>query len=43
MVFKNIIMLDSQLQMSILSWRNHIDIRKNMYTDDIISEQQHKV
>jgi len=41
MEFKDITTVDLQLQTSVLSWRNHIDIRKNMYTDSIITEQQH--
>jgi len=28
--------------MQILEWRNHPNVRKNMYTDHFISEQEHK-
>lgn len=42
MVFKDITTVDLQLQMQVREWRNHIDIRKNMYTDNIITEQEHE-
>ena len=41
MLFKNIIDVDTDLQYAVLQWRNHIDIRKNMYTDDIITRDEH--
>jgi UDP-4-amino-4,6-dideoxy-N-acetyl-beta-L-altrosamine N-acetyltransferase len=43
MTFKDITTVNKELQLAIREWRNHINIRKNMYTDSIISEQQHQV
>lgn len=42
MTFKNITTINPELQLAVREWRNHIDIRKNMYNDDIISTQQHQ-
>ena len=41
MIFKNITTVEQKLQLEALKWRNYIDIRKHMYTDSIISEQEH--
>ena len=41
MIFKNILDVDKKLQNMVLNWRNHIDIRKNMYTDTIITLEEH--
>jgi UDP-4-amino-4,6-dideoxy-N-acetyl-beta-L-altrosamine N-acetyltransferase len=41
MIFKDIQEVDKKLQFEILEWRNHIDIRKNMYTDTLISIETH--
>jgi len=41
MIFKDITTVNKELQLSVREWRNHIDIRKNMYTDSIISIAQH--
>ena len=41
MTFIDITTANQDLKESVLSWRNHIDIRKNMYTDDIITIQNH--
>jgi len=42
MKFKDITTVDSEIQLAVREWRNHIDIRKNMYTDKIISVKEHK-
>jgi len=42
MTFKDITTVDLKLQLAVREWRNHIDIRKNMYTDNIISLEQHQ-
>lgn len=42
MIFKDITTVDLELQLAVRGWRNHIDIRKNMYTDNIISAEQHQ-
>ena len=42
MIFRDITVADSQLQLEILTWRNHNEIRKNMYTDTTISIGIHK-
>ena len=41
MIFKNIIDVNTDLQYAVLQWRNYIDIRKNMYTDDVITRDEH--
>ena len=42
MIFKDITTVNQELQLAVREWRNHIGIRKNMYTDNIISVQQHQ-
>ena len=42
MIFNDITTVNQELQLAVREWRNHIDIRKNMYTDNIISVQQHQ-
>jgi len=41
MFFKNLLEVDSNLQLKIREWRNHIDIRKHMYNDQIITIDEH--
>lgn len=42
MTFKDITTINLELQLAVREWRNHIDIRKNMYTDNIISAEEHQ-
>lgn len=42
MTFKDIITVNQDLQLAVRDWRNHQDIRKNMYTDEIITIEQHQ-
>ena len=41
MKFINILDLDNTKRMEVREWRNHDDIRKNMYSDTFISEDEH--
>lgn len=43
MIFKDITTVDKKLQLEVLEWRNHIDIRKNMYTDTTIAIKTHEL
>ena len=43
MEFKNITTVSAELQMLVLTWRNHVDIRTCMYTGSIISQQTHQL
>jgi len=42
MRFVDLTTADLELQLTVREWRNHPDIRKNMYTDEIISLEQHQ-
>jgi len=42
MRFLDMTMAKQDLQLKVREWRNHPEIRKNMYTDNIISLTQHK-
>lgn len=42
MTFKDITTVNPELQLAVREWRNHIDIRKNMYNDNIISVEEHQ-
>lgn len=41
MKFNDITKVDKTLQLEVLYWRNHLNIRQNMYTDKIISTKEH--
>lgn len=42
MKFVDLTTADLELQLIVRDWRNHPDIRKNMYTDEIITLEQHQ-
>ncbi|MBL4759711.1 MAG: UDP-4-amino-4,6-dideoxy-N-acetyl-beta-L-altrosamine N-acetyltransferase [Mariprofundaceae bacterium] len=42
MEFKDILSAGLAQQEAVLEWRNHINVRKNMYTDAIISKENHE-
>lgn len=42
LIFRNINDLDFETQMKVREWRNEESIRKNMYDDSIISEENHR-
>lgn len=42
MKFVDLTTVDLNLQLIVRDWRNHPDIRKNMYTDEIITMEQHQ-
>lgn len=42
MIFIDLTTTDSSLQSIIHNWRNHPDIRKNMYNDQIITTEEHQ-
>ncbi len=41
MIFKNILSCSNELQQEVRDWRNHEDIKKNMYNSHIISCNEH--
>jgi UDP-4-amino-4,6-dideoxy-N-acetyl-beta-L-altrosamine N-acetyltransferase len=43
MTFIDLTTTDIGLQFIVREWRNHPEIRKNMYTDEIITEEDHEV
>lgn len=43
MKFVNISDVDESLQLDVRNWRNHTSIKRNMYTDETISIEQHQV
>lgn len=39
--FENILNVDESLQLEVMDWRNNENVRKNMFSDDLITKEQH--